>query len=76
MGLKGTENVARDAIDKGTENVAKDAIEKHVKGEPHLQAVNLSKRSELGAVVYRDSVIINLPLAKSFLRLNPAERIP
>ena len=76
MGLKGTENVAKDTVDKGTENVAKDAIEKHVKGEPHLQAVNLSKRSELSTVVYRDSVIINSPLTKSFLRLNPAERIP
>ena len=31
---------------KGTENVAKDAVEKHIKGEPHLQAVKLSKRSE------------------------------
>ena len=59
---------------KGTENVAKDAVEKHVKGEPHLQAVKLSKRSELGAKVYRDSVIMNLPLAKGFLRLNPADK--
>ena len=42
---------------KGTKNVAKDAVEEHVKGEPHLQAVKLSKRSELGAEVYRDSVI-------------------
>ena len=60
---------------KGTENVAKDAVEKHVKGEPHLQAVKLSKRSELGTVVYRyrDKVILNLPLAKSFLRLNPVD---
>ena len=33
---------------KGTKNVAKDAVEEHVKGEPHLQAVKLSKRSELG----------------------------
>ena len=32
---------------KGTENVAKDAVEKHVKSEPHLLAVKLSKRSEL-----------------------------
>ena len=46
---------------KGTENVAKDAVEKHVKGEPHLQTVKLSKRSELGTVVYRDSVIMNSP---------------
>ena len=36
---------------KGTENIAKDAVEKHVKGEPHLQAVKLSKQSELGAEV-------------------------
>ena len=28
---------------KKTENVAKDAVEKHAKGEPHLQAVKLSK---------------------------------
>ena len=66
MGLKGTENVAKDAVDKGAENVAKDAIEKLVKGEPHLQAVNLSKWSELGAVVYWDSVIMNSPLTKVF----------
>ena len=59
---------------KGTKNVAKDAVEEHVKGEPHLQAVKLSKRSELGAEVYRNSVIMNSPLAKSFLRLNPAEK--
>ena len=39
---------------KGTKNVAKDAVEEHVKGEPHLQAVKLSKRSELGAEVYQD----------------------
>ena len=32
---------------KGTENVAKDVVEKHVKIEPHLLAVKLSKRSEL-----------------------------
>ena len=51
---------------KRTENVAKDAIEKHVKGEPHLQAVKLSKRSELHWEVYWDSVIMNSPLAKSF----------
>ena len=59
---------------KGTENIAKDAVEKHVKGEPHLQAVKLSKRSELGAEVHRGSVIMNSPLAKSFLRLNPADK--
>ena len=41
--------------------------EKHVKGEPNLLAVKLSKRNELGAEVYRDSVIMNLPLTKSFL---------
>ena len=59
---------------KGTENVAKDVVEKHVKGKPHLQAVKLSKQSELGAKVYWDSVIMNSPLAKSFLRLNPADK--
>ena len=59
---------------KGTENVAKDAVEKHVKGKPHLQAVKLSKRSELGAEKYWDSVIMNSPLTKSFLRLSPADK--
>ena len=59
---------------KGTENVAKDAIEKHGKGEPHVPAVKLSKQSKLGVEVYRDSVIRNLPLAKRFLRLNPADK--
>ena len=54
---------------KGTENVAKDAVEKQVKGEPHLQAVKLSKRRELGAEMYRDSVIMNSPLAKKFFEV-------
>ena len=40
----------------------------------HIYAVKLSKRSELGAEVYQDSVIMNSPLAKSFLRLNPADK--
>ena len=51
---------------KGTENVAKRAVEKHVKGERYLQAVKLSKRSELGAEVYRDSVIMDY-LREGFL---------
>ena len=59
---------------KGTESVAKDAVEKHVKGEPRLRASKLSKQSELGAEVYRDCMIMNSPLAKSFLRLNPADK--
>ena len=69
--IKETENFSNKWI-KGTENVAKDAVEKHFKGEPHLQAVKLSKQSELGVEVYGDSVIMNLPLTKSFFRLNPA----
>ena len=52
----------------------KDAVEKHVIGKPYLLAVKILKRSELGTVVYRDSVIMNLPLEKSFLRLNPADK--
>ena len=59
---------------KGTENVAKDVVQKHAKGEPHLQAVGLSKWSELCIEVYQDSVSINLPLVKGFLRLNPADK--
>ena len=39
---------------KGTENAVKHTIEKHVRDETHLQAVKLSKRSELGAEVYQD----------------------
>ena len=71
--IKEIKNFSDKWINK-TEEVAKNVIEKHVKGEPHLQAVKLSKSSELGAVVYWDSVIMNSPLTKSFLRLNPADK--
>ena len=40
--IKEIKNVSDKWI-KGTENLAKDEVEKHVKGEPHLQAVKLSK---------------------------------
>ena len=42
---------------KGTENVAKDAVEKHVKGEPHLQTVKLLKQSELHPFFYKNNFI-------------------
>ena len=42
---------------KGTENVAKDAVEKHVKGEPHLQTVKLLKQSELHSFFYKNNFI-------------------
>ena len=63
--IKEIKNVSDKQI-KGTENVAKDAVKKHIKGEPHLRAVKLSKRTALGAVVYRDSVIMNLHSQKVF----------
>ena len=48
-------------------NVAKNVRKTCVKGNSHLQAVKLSKGSDLGVEVYQDILIINL-------RLNPADK--
>ena len=43
-------------------NVAKNVRKTCVKGNSHLQAVKLSKGSDLGVEVYQDILIINLRL--------------
>ena len=58
----------------GTENVSKDAVEKHSKSEPHVRAIKLSKQENLGEENFREEVVMNSQIAKSFLRLNPADK--
>ena len=58
----------------GTENVAKDAVEKHSKSEPHVRAIKLSKQLSLGEENLREEVVMNSQIAKSFLRLNSADK--
>ena len=57
----------------GTENVSKDAVEKHSKSEPHVRAIKLSKQ-EIAEENFREEVVMNSQIAKSFLRLNPADK--
>ena len=58
----------------GTENVSKDAVEKHSKSEPHVRGIKLSKQENLGEENFREEVVMNSQIAKSFLRLNPADK--
>ena len=52
----------------------KDAVEKHFKSEPHVPTIKLSKQQNLGDESFREEVAMNLQIAKSFLRLNPADK--
>ena len=58
----------------GMENASKDAVEKHSKSEPHVHAIKLSKQKNLGEENFREEVVMNSKIAKSFLRLNPADK--
>ena len=58
----------------GTENVSIDAVEKHSKSELHVRAIKLSKQENLGEENFREEVVMNSQIAKSFLRLNPADK--
>ena len=56
------------------ENVSKDAVEKHSKSEPHVRAIKFSKQENLDEENFREEVVMNSQIAKSFLRLNPADK--
>ena len=58
----------------GAENVSKDAVEKHFKSEPHVRVIKLPKQENLGEENFREEVVMNSQIAKSFLRLNPADK--
>ena len=58
----------------GTENVSKDAVEKHSKREPHILAIKLSKQENLGEENFHEEVVMNSQIAKSFFKLNPADK--
>ena len=58
----------------GTENVSKDAFEKYSKSEPHVRGRKLSKQGNLGEENFREKVVMNSQIAKSFLRLNTGDK--
>ena len=58
----------------GKENVSKDAAEKHSKSEPHVRTTKLSKQENLGEENFREEIVMNSQSAKSFLRLNSADK--
>ena len=58
----------------GTENVSKDAVEKHSKSERHVRGIKLSKQENLGEENFREEVVMNSQIAKSFLRLNSGDK--
>ena len=49
-------------------------VSEHIKSEQHKLAIKKQQQSELGADVYRESVIANSVIAKSFLpKLSPKD---
>ena len=72
--IKSTKNFSTPWI-TGSESISKDSVSKHVKSEQHKLAIKKQQQSELGADVYRESVIANSAIAKSFLpKLSPKDR--
>ena len=72
--IKSTKNFSTTWI-TGSESISKDSVSKHVKSEQHKLAIKKQQQSELGADVYRESVIANSAIAKSFLpKLSPKDR--
>ena len=71
--INSTKNFSKSWI-VGTENVSKDAVEKHSKSKPHVRAIKLSKQENLGEENFRKEVVMNSQIAKSFLRLNSADK--
>ena len=58
-----------------SESISKDSVSKHIKSEQHKLAIKKQQQSELGADVYRESVIANSVIAKNFLpKLSPKDR--
>ena len=72
--IKSTENFSTTWI-TGSESISKDSVSKHVKSEQLKLAIKKQQQSELGAYVYRESVIANSAIAKSSLpKLSPKDR--
>ena len=73
--IKSTKNFSTIWI-TGSESISKDSVSKHVKSEQHMLGMKKKQQSELGADVYRESVIANSAIAKSFLpKLSLKDRI-
>ena len=72
--IKSTKNFSTTWI-TGSESISKGSVSKHVKSEQHKLSIKKQQQSELGADVYRESVIANSVIAKSFLpKLSPKDR--
>ena len=61
-------------ISPGSTSIAKDSVAKHCKSDQHKKAVKYSTQSELGADTYKESVVMNSPIARSFLKLSNEDR--
>ena len=72
--IKTATNFSTTWIRPGSDSVAKDSVAKHCRSDQHKKALEHTKRSLLGAEVYKESVVMNSPIAKSFLKLSPDYR--
>ena len=72
--IKNCKNFSSNWIRSGTECVSKDSVKKHVESTQHKEAVNLNKRSELGADAYKESVIQNSAIGRSLSKLRESDR--
>ena len=72
--IKSTKNFSTTWI-TASESISKDSVSKQLKSEQHKLTIKKQQQSELGADVYRESVIANSVIAKNFLpKLSPKDR--
>ena len=73
--IKTCKNFSEVWVSPGSESIMKDSVKKHAESLQHCEAYKLQQKSDIGADVYMESIVLNSPLGKSFLRLGEEEKM-
>ena len=61
-------------MSSGSESIMKGSVKKHSESLQHCEAYKLHQKSDFGANVYMESVVLNSPLGKIFLWLREDDK--
>ena len=61
-------------VSPGSESIMKESMKKYSGSLQKCEAYNLQQKSDLGAVVYMEKVVLNSLLGKNFLMLREADK--
>ncbi|XP_057291390.1 zinc finger protein 862-like [Hydractinia symbiolongicarpus] len=71
--IKNSTNFSRKWI-AGSRSVTKDSVQKHTNSQQHKEAVELKKRSEMGAEVYAQSVLTTTPIGSGLRKMAASDK--